>query len=95
MAVGETPALMTVVGGVVVVAAVLLQTTEKTARPQPEASERTAATISAGPGSVAASRSFWYGIGCEAAPTRMTGASRSQKQCSAACAAISEPKPQN
>ena len=45
-------------------------------------SERTAAVISAGPGRVASSRSFWYGIGWGGAPTRTTGASSSQKQCS-------------
>ena len=50
---------------------------------------------SAGPGSVASSRSFWYGIGCDGAPTRTTGASSSQKLCSAICAAISAPKPPN
>ena len=47
------------------------------------------------PGSVSSSRSFWYGTGCDGAPTRTTGASRSQKQCSATCAAISAPKPPN
>ena len=54
-------------------------------------SERTAAAIWAGPGNVASSRSFWYGIGCDGAPIRVTGASRSQKQCSAMWAATSEP----
>ena len=37
------------------------------------------------------SRSFWYGIGCDGAPIRVTGASSSQKQCCATWAAISAP----
>ncbi len=44
-----------------------------------------------GSGSVASSRSFWYGIGCDGAPIRVTGASRSQKQCSPMWAATSAP----
>ena len=97
VAVGETPALMTVVGGVVVRRRRAPADDGEDAPPASAGGQRRERPPRSRPARAAspASRSFWYGIGCEAAPTRMTGASRSQKQCSATCAAISEPKPQN